>query len=83
MPVVEFRKDIQMKQNIAGFVLNVSKILKTCCSASSTAHCHRQAKKAGEIHADDKVKRFDEWTQTMDETKIYLEKYKEATQCGD
>ena len=35
------------------------------------------------IHADDKVKRSVEWTQTMDETKIYLEKYKEATQCGD
>lgn len=33
-----------MKQNIAGFVLNVSKILKTCCSSSGTVHCHRQAK---------------------------------------
>ena len=44
MPVVRFRKDIQMKMDIIGFVLNVLKTLKTCCSASSTVHCHRQAK---------------------------------------
>ena len=44
MPVVIFRKDIQMKMDIIGFVLNVLKTLKTCCSASSTVHCHRQAK---------------------------------------
>ena len=43
MPVVRFRKDIQMKIDIIGFVLNVLKTLKTCCSASSTVHCHRQA----------------------------------------